>query len=194
MTVPKAPDPIKPFKDQKAWAAWLAKNHATSTGIWLRLAKGATDTKSLTYAQAVEAALCQGWIDGQKKAVDGQHWLQRFTPRTARSIWSKINREKALALIESGAMQPAGLAQVETARLDGRWERAYDSARGSAIPVDLQAALDASPKAKRFFAGLDAANRYAILWRLQTAKKPQTRAARIDKFIAMLGRGDKLHP
>lgn len=194
MPAPKAPDPIKSFKDRKAWAAWLAKNHAASTGIWLRLVKGAAETKSLTYAQAVEAALCQGWIDGQKKAGDGQHWLQRFTPRSARSIWSKINREKALALIESGAMQPAGLAQVERARTDGRWERAYDSARGSAIPADLQAALDACPKAGRFFAGLDAANRYAILWRLQTAKKPQTRAARMDKFIAMLARGEKLHP
>jgi uncharacterized protein YdeI (YjbR/CyaY-like superfamily) len=194
MTTAKAPDPVKSFEDQKAWAAWLAKNHATSPGIWLRLAKKSAQASSVTYAQAVEAALCQGWIDGQKKAQDEQHWLQRFTPRSARSIWSKINREKALALIESGAMKPAGLAQVERARKDGRWERAYDSARGSTIPADLRAALDAMPKAKRFFARLDAANRYAIVWRLQTAKKAQTRAARMDKFIEMLARGEKVHP
>jgi uncharacterized protein YdeI (YjbR/CyaY-like superfamily) len=194
MTTSAPPDPTKLFKDQKAWAAWLAKNHATSTGVWLRLAKKSAQARTVTYAEAVEAALCQGWIDGQKRAEDEQHWLQRFTPRSPRSIWSKINREKALALIEGGAMMPAGLAEVERARGDGRWEQAYDSARGAAVPDDFQAALERNAKAKRFFAELDAANRYAILWRLQTAKKPETRAARLAKFIAMLAHGEKLHP
>ncbi|MDB5945453.1 MAG: putative periplasmic rane protein [Ramlibacter sp.] len=188
------PAPVLSFENEQAWAAWLAKHHATSTGVWLRLAKKSPAAQTLSHAQALEAALCQGWIDGQKKAGDDEHWLQRFTPRSARSIWSKVNRDKALALIDSGRMRAAGRKEVERARADGRWEQAYDSARTAAVPDDLQAALDRSSKARRFFATLDAANRYAILWRLQTAKKAETRSSRLDKFIGMLERGEKLHP
>jgi len=191
---PKSGDlPIKSFKDQKTWAAWLAKNHAKSSGLWLQLAKAASGQKSVTYAEALEVALCYGWIDGQKKSFDDASWLQKFTPRGARSIWSKINREKALALIESGQMQTAGHQAIEAAKQNGRWEAAYDSARNSSIPEDLQAELDRHPKARAFFATLNKTNRYAILFRLQTAKKPETRAKRIKQFIEMLAKGEKLY-
>jgi uncharacterized protein YdeI (YjbR/CyaY-like superfamily) len=182
------------FENQAAWTAWLASNHGTSSGVWLRLAKKSSGRSSVTYAEAIEVALCHGWIDGQKKSDDEQYWLQRFTPRTGKSIWSKINREKALSLIESGQMQAAGLKEVERARTDGRWEAAYDSARTAAVPSDLQAALDLNVKAKAFFATLNRQNRYAILFRLQTAKKAETRAKRIQLFVKMLENHDKLHP
>ena len=148
---------------------------------------------TVTYPQAVEVALCHGWIDGQKKAFDGLHWLQRFTPRRERSLWSKVNCAKAQALIESGRMQPGGQAEIDRAKADGRWDAAYDGARTATVPADLQAALDAHPKARAFFAALDAANRYAVLWRVQTAKKPETRARRIATLLAMLARGEKIH-
>jgi uncharacterized protein YdeI (YjbR/CyaY-like superfamily) len=182
------------FKNQSAWSAWLEKNHRGSTGIWLRLAKKNSRLQSVTYAQALEAALCYGWIDGQKKPESEQAWLQRFCPRSAKSIWSKINREKALALIKSGKMKPAGHEAIEQARSNGQWDSAYDSPGRAVVADDFQASLKASPKAKSFFETLDRANRYAILFRIQTAKKPETRARNIQKFIVMLERGEKIHP
>lgn len=181
------------FKSAKAFEVWLKKNHAASGGLWLRIAKRGANEPSVTYPEAVEVALCWGWIDGQKKSLDDQHYLQRFTPRRARSVWSKINVEKVQALIEAGRMQPAGQAQIDAAKADGRWERAYDGARTSTFPEDLQAALEAEPAAKAFFATINASNRYAILWRIQTAAKAETRARRIEQLVAMLARGETIH-
>lgn len=158
------------------------------------MAKKDSGIASVTHAEALEVALCYGWIDGQRKSEDERHFLQRFTPRTARSTWSKINRDKALKLIEEGRMQPAGLAEVERARADGRWEAAYDAQSVATVPPDLQAALDANPKAAAFFAKLDSRNRYAVLFRTQGAKKPETRARRIGRFVEMLAKGEKLYP
>jgi uncharacterized protein YdeI (YjbR/CyaY-like superfamily) len=194
--MPVRPDsPSEPlrFASQRAFESWLRKHHASSDGVWLLIAKAGADEATLTYAQAVEAALCYGWIDGQKKSLDAQHWLQRFTPRRERSLWSKINRAKAEALMQSGRMQPSGLAQIERAKIDGRWDAAYDGAQSATVPDDLQAALDAQPKARKFFSALDSANRYAVLWRVQTAKKPETRAKRIETLVSMLARGEKIH-
>lgn len=194
--MPKAtapnPEPLR-FKTQRAFDTWLRKNHAASEGVWLLIAKAGAEEPTLTYAEAVESALCHGWIDGQKKALDAQHWLQRFTPRRARSMWSKINRAKAEALIQAGRMQPGGMAEVERAKKDGRWDSAYDGARTAVVPPDLQAALDARPKARAFFDQLDGTNRYAVLWRIQTAKKPETRLKRIETLVEMLARGEKIH-
>jgi uncharacterized protein YdeI (YjbR/CyaY-like superfamily) len=181
------------FRDASAWEAWLAKHHEASDGVWLQLAKAGAAEPGLTYPQALEVALCFGWIDGQKKGLDDQSWLQRFTPRRSRSIWSKINRTKAEALVAQGRMRPAGVREMERAQADGRWDEAYDGARTSTVPEDLQAALDARPKARAFFATLDGANRYAVLWRIQTAKKPETRARRIVQLVDMLARGEKIH-
>ena len=181
------------FKNAKAFEAWLKKHHATSDGLWLQIAKKGADEPSVTYPEAVEIALCWGWIDGQKKGFDDQHFLQRFTPRRARSIWSKINVDKVAALIEAGRMQPSGHAQIEAAKADGRWAQAYDGAKTSTMPEDLQAALDASPKAKAFFATVNASNRYAVLWRVQTAVKPETRAKRIAQLVDMLAHGEVIH-
>ena len=186
--------PVMLFERQKDWAAWLDKNHAAASGVWLKLAKKASGDKSVTYDEALEAALCYGWIDGQKKSYDESAWLQKFTPRGAKSIWSKINREKAQELIRSGRMKLAGLAAVESARQDGRWDAAYDSPGRATVPDDFQMELDRNPKAKAFFDTLNSANRYAILWRIQTAKKAETRARRIQQFIRMLEKHEKLHP
>ncbi len=182
------------FERQKDWATWLDKNHAKSSGIWLKLAKTSSGHASVTYAEALQVALCYGWIDGQKKGFDESSWLQKFSPRGARSIWSKINREKAEELIRSGQMKPAGLAAVEQAKRNGQWDGAYDSPGRATVPPDFQAALDRNTKAQTFFATLNGANRYAILYRIQTAKKAETRAKRIEQFIQMLERGEKLHP
>jgi len=182
------------FKNQSAWSAWLEKNHRGSSGIWLRLAKKNSELQSVTYAQALEAALCYGWIDGHKRPESEQAWLQRFCPRSAKSIWSKINREKALALIQNQRMMPAGHEAIAQAKTNGRWDSAYDSPSRAVVADDFQASLKASPKAKSFFETLDRANRYAILFRIQTAKKPETRARNIQKFIVMLERGEKIHP
>lgn len=186
-------DPILLFADQAAWIDWLAANHDSSTGLWLRLAKKGSSLHSASYAEALEAALCYGWIDAQKKPENKQTWLQRFTPRRPKSIWSKVNREKALALIKAGRMQPAGLEQVARAKKDGRWDAAYDSPGSAEVPEDLQAALNRNARAKAFFSTLDRANRYAILWRIQTAKKAETRARRIGQFVEMLAKHEKLH-
>lgn len=186
--------PVLPFEDQQAWADWLDKNHATSKGLWLRLAKKASGLPSVTYAEAVEVALCYGWIDGQKKSYDQTSSLQKFTPRGAKSIWSKINRGKVEALIGSGQMKAAGLKAVEQAKQDGRWDAAYDSPRNATVPDDFQAALDSNAEAKTFFATLNSTNRYAILFRIQTAKKAETRTKRIEQFVQMLERHEKVHP
>jgi uncharacterized protein YdeI (YjbR/CyaY-like superfamily) len=191
---PSRPDgDPKRFATSRSWETWLRKHHRSSDGIWLLLAKKGAERASVSYAEALECALCFGWIDGQKKALDEQHWLQRFTPRRSRSLWSRINCTRVLALIEQDRMHPAGLAEVERARADGRWQSAYDSARTAKVPPDLQAALDANPGAQAFFRTLDGANRYAVLWRVTTAKKPETRAKRIATYVQMLARGEKLH-
>lgn len=194
--MPKAtasrPDPLR-FATQRAFETWLRKNHASSDGVWLLIAKPGAEEPSVTYPQAVEAALCYGWIDGQKKALDARHWLQRFTPRRARSLWSKTNRTKAEALIASGRMRPSGMAEIDRARADGRWDTAYDGARTAAVPADLEQALEARPEARTFFAALDGTNRYAVLWRVQTARRAETRARRIETLVEMLARGEKIH-
>jgi uncharacterized protein YdeI (YjbR/CyaY-like superfamily) len=182
------------FKSAKAFETWLKKHHAQSDGIWLQIARKGADAPSVTYAEAVDIALCWGWIDGHKKGLDDQHFLQRFTPRRAKSIWSKINVDKVAALIEAGRMQPAGQAQVDAAKADGRWAGAYDGARTATVPDDLQAALDANPAAKAFFATVSATNRYAVLWRVQTAVRPETRAKRIALLVDMLAHGETIHP
>ncbi|MBA2273234.1 MAG: YdeI/OmpD-associated family protein [Actinobacteria bacterium] len=185
---------IKSFRDRSSWAAWLEKNHAASPGVWLRLAKKSSNLRSVSYGDAVEVALCYGWIDGQAKGEDENHSLQKFTPRAKRSIWSKRNREKAVALIDSGRMKPAGLTAIERAKQDGRWMAAYDSPSTVKVPRDFQAALNEEARAKEFFKTLDARNRYAMLFQIQTAKRPDTRARRIRKYVAMLAREEKLYP
>jgi len=191
---PKTDLPTVSFSSPQAWRAWLACEHASSGGVWLKLAKAGSGIASVSYAEALEVALCYGWIDGQKRGLDDDHWLQRFTPRKPRSRWSRINRDKATALIERGEMQPAGLREVEAAQADGRWDAAYEGQRTATVPEDLQHALDANPGAAAFFATLDSANRYAILYRVQDAKKPETRIRRIEQYVAMLAAGEKLHP
>lgn len=184
---------MKLFKTKKDWAAWLEKNHRTDPGLWLRLAKKGSSLHSVSYKEALEVALCYGWIDGQKKPESEEAWLQRFVPRGPRSIWSKINREKALELIASGEMKAAGLEAIENAKQHGRWEAAYDSPSGATVPDDFQKALDTNPAAAEFFGKLDRANRYAVLWRIQTVKKTETRARKIEQFVGMLERGEKIH-
>ncbi len=185
--------PIRLFKGKEDWAVWLNKNHRQSLGLWLRFAKKGAAIQSVTYKEALDVALCYGWIDGQKRPENEHTWLQRFVPRSAKSLWSKVNREKASALIASGEMKPAGLEAIENAKKNGRWEAAYDSPSAAAVPSDFQAALDRSPGAKTFFETLDRANRYAVLWRIQTVKKPETRARKIEQFIGMLERKEKIH-
>ena len=184
--------PTKLFSNAAAWEKWLVA-HATDAGAWLKIAKKGQGVTSVTYAEALDVALCHGWIDGLKHACDEQYFLQRFTPRKPKSLWSKINIAKVEALIAAGRMQPAGLREVEAAKADGRWSAAYDSPSRMAPPDDLLAALVKNKKAAEFFETLDKTNRYAVCWRVQTAKKPETRKARIEKFIAMLARGEKIH-
>jgi uncharacterized protein YdeI (YjbR/CyaY-like superfamily) len=188
-----ADGPLLELPDREAWADWLAEHGESSSGVWLKLARKGGGEQVFTYAEALDVALCHGWIDGQKGKIDERHWRQRFTPRTARSRWSKRNRERAEQLLAQGVMAPAGLREVEAARADGRWEAAYDSPATAEVPPDLQAALDADPAARDFFAGLDRANRYAILYRLQEARRPETRARRLEKFLAMLREGRRIH-
>jgi uncharacterized protein YdeI (YjbR/CyaY-like superfamily) len=186
-------DPRMRFATRDAFDAWLDEHAASSDGIWLELAKKGTAARSLSYAEAIEVALCHGWIDGQKRAHDDEIWLQRFTRRTRQSRWSRINRDKATALIDAGSMKPAGHAAIEQARADGRWDRAYAGARTIEVPDDLRQRLDETPAAAAFFATLDGANRYAILYRVHDAKQPETRARRIETFVAMLARGERPH-
>lgn len=186
--------PVLLFRDHEAWFTWLEKHHADSPGVWLRLAKKASGVESVTYAEALEAALCHGWIDGHKKAADEKTWLQKFTKRGKRSIWSKLNREKAIALIQTGRMKAGGFQEVERAKTDGRWAAAYDSPSAATVPNDFQEALDRNTRAKNNFAALDRANRYAFLFRIQTVKRAETRARRIQQFIQMLENDEKFHP
>ena len=185
--------PARLFKSKHDWAAWLEKNHRKSTGLWLRLAKKGSRLRSVTYQEALQVALCYGWIDGQKRPESNETWLQRFVSRSSTSIWSKINREKALALIVSGEMKAAGLEAIENAKKNARWDAAYDSPSKATVPSDFQAALDANPRAAAFFKTLDGANRYAVLWRIQTVKKAETRARKIVQLIEMLERKEKIH-
>ena len=186
--------PILPFTSKKKWADWLARQHDKSTGVWLKLAKKGSEIPSVMYDEALEVALCYGWIDGQKKGFDDKYWLQKFTPRGAKSTWSKINTEKAERLIKSGEMKPAGLKAIEAAKQDGRWEAAYESQKNISVPDDFQVELDQNPKANAFFATLNSVNRYAILFRIHNVKKAETRIKRIQQFVEMLERGEKLYP
>ena len=186
--------PILPFASKKKWADWLARQHDKSAGVWLKLAKKGSEIPSLTYDEALEVALCYGWIDGQKKGFDDKFWLQKFTPRGPKSIWSKINTEKAEKLIKSGEMKLAGLSAIELAKQDGRWDAAYESQKNISVPDDFQAALDKNAKAKAFFTTLNSVNRYAILFRIHNVKRAETRTRRIQQFMEMLERGEKLYP
>jgi uncharacterized protein YdeI (YjbR/CyaY-like superfamily) len=186
-------DPIRLFATQAAWARWLEKNHRKSAGMWLRLAKKGAGLRSVPYQEALEVALCYGWIDGQKRGESEQAWLQRFLPRSANSIWSRINRDKAMALIANGRMNAAGLETVAAAKKAGRWNTAYDSPKGAKVPEDFQLALQANPQARDFFQSLDGANRYAVLFRIQTVKKAETRIRKIREFVEMLERNQTVH-
>lgn len=182
------------FKSSKEWANWLARNHSKSNGIWMRLYKKAAAEMTINHAEALDMALCYGWIDGQAKTHDEKSWLQKFTPRRAKSLWSKRNREYIERLISEDKMKAAGLREVEQAKRDGRWDAAYDSPSKSTIPEDFLKALSKNKKAKAFFETLNKTNLYSISWRLQTAKKPETREKRMKAILAMLARGEKFHP
>jgi uncharacterized protein YdeI (YjbR/CyaY-like superfamily) len=181
------------FASPAEWEEWLEHNHNVAEGVWIKMAKKDADIESVRYPEVLESALCFGWIDARREALDERHFLQRFTPRRQRSRWSRINRDKAEQLIADGRMRAAGLAEVERAKADGRWQAAYEGQKRSTVPDDLQRELDARPKAKAFFAELSSQNRYAIIYRLNDAKKPETRARRLAKFVAMLEAGETLH-
>lgn len=186
--------PIMAFASAAAWDAWLEAQPSTSRGVWLKLAKSASRRASVSNKEAIYCALCHGWIDGQLKPFDAKYWLVRFTPRRPKSKWSRVNRERALGLIELGRMRPAGLREVEQAKRDGRWEAAYESQSRAVVPEDLKSALNCDTEAKRRFDQLDSHNRYAIVYRVQDAKKPETRRQRIEKYVSMLARGDVIYP
>jgi len=186
--------PVEHFADAATWERWLER-HPESAGVWLKIAKKDAGIPSVTYAEALDVALCHGWIDGQKKGLDAQFFLQRFTPRRSRSTWSKINVAKIEALTAAGRMRPTGLREVDAAKADGRWEAAYDGSSSMAVPPELEKALALTKnrKARAFFDSLDRTNRYAVCWRVQTAVKPETKRARVEKLVAMLARGEKIH-
>jgi uncharacterized protein YdeI (YjbR/CyaY-like superfamily) len=185
--------PTHLFAKPAEFEAWLERHHADSDGFWLKIAKKGSGETSISYAEGLELALCFGWIDSQKRGLDEKFFLQRFTPRRPRGRWSRINRDKVEQLIAAKAMRPVGLAEVDAAKADGRWEAAYEGARTAKVPADLRRELEANAPAREFFAGLDSSNRYAIIYRLNEAKKPETRERRLRKFIAMLERGEKIH-
>jgi uncharacterized protein YdeI (YjbR/CyaY-like superfamily) len=186
--------PIIAFASRDAWEAWLDEHHAASDGLRLKFAKRGSGIASVSRAEAVEVALCYGWIDSQANSLDDDYWMMRFTPRRARSKWSQVNRAKAEELIEQGKMRPAGLREVERARADGRWDAAYEAQSKAIVPEDLQRELEKNEAARAFFDSLDSRNRYAILHRIHDAKKPETRARRIEKFMAMLSEQEKIYP
>ncbi|MBS0529325.1 MAG: YdeI/OmpD-associated family protein, partial [Proteobacteria bacterium] len=194
MPGPKRDLPVLAFESQLAWEEWLAAQPATAKGLWLKLAKTASGIASVSKADAIDTALCHGWIDGQLDSFDDDFWLIRFTPRQSASKWSEKNRSRALELIAQKLMRPAGLREIERAKKDGRWDVAYAPQSAAQVPDDLRVALTKSQKAARFFEALDSANRYSILHRVHTAKKPETRAARIATFVAMLAEGKTIHP
>ena len=185
--------PVVPFESQKDWEAWLEEHHDTSVGLWLKISKKDSGIDSVSYPEALDVAIIYGWIDSQKASFDDKFWLQRFTPRRPKSKWSKVNRKKATELIEQGKMKTAGLKEVETARQDGRWDQAYDSQSNATVPDDFRQELDRNPGAQEFFATLNSANRYAILYQIQDAKKSETRARRIEKYVAMLNEQKKFY-
>jgi uncharacterized protein YdeI (YjbR/CyaY-like superfamily) len=185
--------PILPFASAAAWEAWLEEKHASAPGVWLQIAKKGTGIATVTYAEALDVALCFGWIDGQKRSFDERFFLQRFTPRRRRSRWSKTNTEHIARLLRDRRMRPAGMKEVQAAKADGRWEAAYEAASRATVPEDLQAALDANPAAAAFFATLTGANRYAVLYRVQSVKRAETRARKIVQYVEMLARGETLH-
>ena len=186
--------PTKLFRSADDWEAWLETNHGRSRGLWLKISKRGAETTSLTYAQALEVAILFGWIDGQKGALDATFWLQKFTPRGPKSRWSKVNRATALRLTKEGRMRPAGLAAIESAKADGRWAAAYESQSRASVPLDLERALASNAAAQSFFETLDSHNRYAILYRVNDARSPETRAKRIALYVQMLAQGATLHP
>jgi uncharacterized protein YdeI (YjbR/CyaY-like superfamily) len=192
----EAPDglPIMRFADAGEWRTWLEENHASAAGVWVAIAKRGVAEASVRYPEVLEEAICFGWIDGHRRSHDAERFLQRFTPRRARSAWSRINREKAEELIERALMAPAGLAEVVRAREDGRWERAYAPQSAAKVPADLQRELDTRPAAAEAFAGLSAQNRYSILYRLEQARRAETRARRLKDFVSMLEAGETIHP
>jgi uncharacterized protein YdeI (YjbR/CyaY-like superfamily) len=189
----KTEPPIVEFKTADEWRQWLAQNHEQSAGVWLRFYKKAAGVTSVNYAEALDEALCYGWIDSQLKKYDDKSYLQKFTPRRSKSVWSRRNIEHIERLIKEGRMQPAGLKQVAAAKADGRWHRAYDSPANMETPADFLEALNKNHTAKKFFQTLNKTNTYAIAWRLQTAKKPETRQRRIEVIIAMLAEGKKFY-
>ena len=186
--------PVLQFPDARRWRAWLARNHRSPEGVWLKITKKGMPGPSVSYAEALDEALCFGWIDGQRKSHDSDSFLQKFTPRRSRSIWSKRNIEHCQRLIDAGRMAPTGQAEIDRAKADGRWDQAYDPPSRAEPPEDLRRALARNRPARQFFETLDRTNRYAILWRLQTAKRPETRARRVETFVQMLAQGRKIHP
>jgi uncharacterized protein YdeI (YjbR/CyaY-like superfamily) len=189
-----AEEPVLTFASVADWQRWLSENHSDTPAAWLRLFKKASGKQSITYDEALDTALCFGWIDGLKRSYDSESFIQRFTPRKPKSVWSKRNREHIERLIASERMQPAGLAQVERAKADGRWERAYDGQRDMTVPEDFLIAISKNKKALAFYESLSKANKYAIAWRLQTAKRPETREKRLRAFVQMMRDGKKFHP
>ena len=185
--------PLIAFAQQADFEDWLEKNQGTTSGIWLMIAKKHSGIASVSYQEAVDSAICYGWIDGQKRAYDDSYFLQGFTPRRARSVWSKVNLERVDRLIKDGRMRPAGLREVEAAKADGRWESAYHPSSTSEVPSDLQAAIDANPAAKAFFPTISKANRYGLIYRVNDAKRPETRQRRIEQFVQMLAEHRTLH-
>jgi uncharacterized protein YdeI (YjbR/CyaY-like superfamily) len=196
MTSPKTSSelPVRAFASSAKWEAWLAAQPHTSKGVWLKLAKAASGIASVSKQEAIDGALCHGWIDGQLDKFDANYWLIRFTPRRPKGKWSQLNRERALVLIKLDRILPAGIKEIEQAKVDGRWDAAYAPQRNAQVPEDLQSVLDGNPRAKRHFDKLDRVNRYAILYRIHDAKKPETRADRIEKYTTMLSRGETIHP
>jgi uncharacterized protein YdeI (YjbR/CyaY-like superfamily) len=185
--------PTFSFKTQKTFREWLEENYNSSSGVWLRLYKKDSGIGSITHDEALGEALCFGWIDGQANRFDDKSWIQKFTPRRPKSIWSKKNAERAEKLIRLGKMKPAGLREIDVAKADGRWEKAYDSPANMKIPEDFMKRLSKDKKAFKFFKALNRTNLYSIAWRLQTAKKPETREKRITQIIEMLSKGEKFH-
>jgi len=192
--MPRDDLPVIGFADSAAWESWLDEYHAAAAGAWLKIAKKGAGERTVSYAEALDAALCYGWIDGQKGGLDEEFWLQRFTPRKPGSRWSQINTEKAARLIEAGRMQPAGLREVEAAKADGRWDAAYAGQAAITVPDDLARELATNDAARAFFETISSVNRYAILYRIGDAKRPETRAKRIARYVAMLAEGQTIHP
>ncbi|HJS95430.1 MAG TPA: YdeI/OmpD-associated family protein [Solirubrobacteraceae bacterium] len=191
--MPRDDLPILPFADRTAWASWLSDHHESSPGLWIKIARKASGIPTVTHPEALEEALCYGWIDGQRLPHDESFFLQRFTPRTKRSKWSQINRDKVTSLIEQGRMKPAGLAQIEAAKQDGRWEAAYAPQSDKTIPEDFERALEQNPEAHEFFKTLRGTRRYSFIYRIQDAKRPETRARRIEQFVEMLAKHQTHH-